>query len=35
VIVTEASNDAGRVYKRAGFNSVQGSVNAYKPPSFH
>lgn len=32
VIVTEASNDAGRVYKRAGFNSVQGSINAYKAP---
>jgi GNAT superfamily N-acetyltransferase len=33
VIATEATNDAGRVYKRAGFESVIGSVNAYKPPS--
>ena len=32
VIVTEATNDAGRVYRRAGFESVQGSVNAYKAP---
>jgi Predicted acetyltransferase len=34
VIATEATNDAGRVYRRAGFESVVGSVNAYKPPSF-
>jgi GNAT superfamily N-acetyltransferase len=32
VIVTESTNEAGRVYRRAGFNNVQGSVNAYKTP---
>lgn len=35
VIVTEAKSDAGRVYRRAGFVSVNGSVNAYKAPSFN
>lgn len=33
VIVTESSNDAGRVYRRAGFEMDAAEVNAYRRPS--
>jgi GNAT superfamily N-acetyltransferase len=33
VIVTEASNPAGRVYRRAGFEPDSASVQAYRAPS--
>jgi GNAT superfamily N-acetyltransferase len=33
VIVTEASNPAGRVYRRAGFELAAPSVQAYRPPA--
>jgi GNAT superfamily N-acetyltransferase len=33
VIVTQETNDAGRVYRRAGFTPALASVNAYKKPS--
>lgn len=32
VIVTESTNDAGRVYRRAGFVLDEAEVNAYRPP---
>jgi len=32
VIVTEETNDAGRVYRRAGFNPDVATVNAYRKP---
>ena len=32
VIVTESKNDAGRVYRRAGFALDEAEVNAYRPP---
>jgi GNAT superfamily N-acetyltransferase len=32
VIVTESTNDAGRVYRRAGFALDEAEVNAYRPP---
>jgi len=32
VIVTEATNPAGRVYRRAGFEPDDSSVTAYRPP---
>lgn len=32
VIVTETTNDAGRVYRRAGFAPDQGAVSAYRRP---
>jgi GNAT superfamily N-acetyltransferase len=34
VIVTESTNDAGRVYRRAGFALDEAEVNAYRPPPF-
>lgn len=33
VIVTESTNPAGRVYRRAGFELVAPSVEAYRPPA--
>lgn len=33
VIVTEASNPAGRVYRRAGFVTDEPNVQAYRPPA--
>lgn len=33
VIVTESTNDAGRVYRRAGFTLTDAEVNAYRRPA--
>jgi GNAT superfamily N-acetyltransferase len=33
VIVTEATNPAGRVYRRLGFAPDVGSAQAYRPPA--